>query len=35
LFARLQHHEFPGGAALRTPALVLAMMWYRLRDLVG
>ena len=35
VFARLQHHEFPGGSALRTPALVLAMMWYRLRDLLG
>jgi len=35
LFARLQHREFPGGAALRTPALVLAMSWYRLRDLLG
>jgi gamma-glutamylputrescine oxidase len=35
LFARLHHRDFPGGAALRTPALVLAMLWYRLRDLVG
>lgn len=35
LFARLKHREFPGGAALRTPALVLAMLWYRLRDVVG
>jgi gamma-glutamylputrescine oxidase len=35
LFARLQHHDFPGGPALRTPALVLAMAWYRLRDLLG
>jgi gamma-glutamylputrescine oxidase len=34
LFTRLQHREFPGGAALRTPALVLAMLWYRLRDLI-
>jgi len=34
LFTRLQHREFPGGAALRTPALVLAMLWYRLRDLL-
>jgi gamma-glutamylputrescine oxidase len=33
LFARLKHHAFPGGALLRTPALVLAMAWYRLRDL--
>jgi gamma-glutamylputrescine oxidase len=35
LFARLQHREFPGGAALRTPALVLAMSWFRLRDILG
>jgi len=35
LFARLQHHDFPGGKALRTPALVLAMAWFRLRDLLG
>jgi len=35
VFARLRHHEFPGGRALRTPALVLAMTWFRLRDLLG
>jgi gamma-glutamylputrescine oxidase len=35
LFARLRHRRFPGGRALRTPALVLAMAWYRLRDLLG
>ncbi|MEJ7137330.1 NAD(P)/FAD-dependent oxidoreductase [Amphibiibacter pelophylacis] len=34
VFARLQHHRFPGGAALRTPSLVLGMAWHRLRDLV-
>jgi gamma-glutamylputrescine oxidase len=34
-FARLRHRAFPGGAALRTPALVLGMAWYRLRDLLG
>lgn len=34
LFTRLKHRDFPGGAMLRTPALVLAMMWYRLRDLL-
>ena len=33
-FARLRHHVFPGGRALRTPALVLAMSWFRLRDLL-
>ncbi|HKU15440.1 MAG TPA: FAD-binding oxidoreductase [Steroidobacteraceae bacterium] len=34
VFTKLQHRNFPGGAALRTPALVLAMLWYRLRDLL-
>jgi gamma-glutamylputrescine oxidase len=33
-FARLRHHMFPGGRALRTPALVLAMAWFRLHDLL-
>lgn len=32
LFARIPHHPFPGGRLFRTPALVLAMAWYRLRD---
>ncbi|MFN7888213.1 MAG: FAD-dependent oxidoreductase, partial [Betaproteobacteria bacterium] len=32
LFAQLKHRDFPGGRWLRTPALVLAMAWYRLRD---
>ena len=35
LFARLRHRAFPGGALLRTPALVLGMAWYRLRDMLG
>ena len=34
VFARIPHHDFPGGQALRRPALVLAMLWYRLRDLL-
>lgn len=34
LFTRIKHRHFPGGAALRTPALMLAMLWYRLRDLL-
>ena len=34
LFGRLRHHAFPGGRWLRTPALVLAMLWFRLRDLL-
>lgn len=32
LFTKIRHHDFPGGRALRTPALVLAMLWFRLRD---
>jgi Glycine/D-amino acid oxidases (deaminating) len=32
LFARIRHHPFPGGRALRTPLLVAAMAWYKLRD---
>ena len=31
-FARLKHRAFPGGRLLRTPALVLGMAWYRLKD---
>ncbi len=34
LFARLRHRDFPGGAALRTPTLALAMAFQRLRDLL-
>ncbi|HEY0682959.1 MAG TPA: FAD-binding oxidoreductase [Steroidobacter sp.] len=34
LFTRLTHRNFPGGQLLRTPALVLAMLWYRARDLL-
>jgi gamma-glutamylputrescine oxidase len=34
LFARLKHRDFPGGPLLRTPALVLGMAWYRLKDLM-
>jgi gamma-glutamylputrescine oxidase len=34
VFAQLKHRDFFGGAALRTPALTLAMLWYRLRDLL-
>jgi gamma-glutamylputrescine oxidase len=28
-------HPFPGGAAMRTPLLTLAMSWYSLRDKLG
>ncbi len=34
LFTRLPHTTFPGGRLLRTPTLALAMLWYRLRDLL-
>jgi gamma-glutamylputrescine oxidase len=34
VFARIPHANFPGGRALRRPALVLAMLYYRLRDLL-
>ncbi len=34
IFGRIRHRDFPGGNALRRPALVLAMLWYRLRDLL-
>ncbi|MEW9900214.1 FAD-binding oxidoreductase [Chitinivorax sp. PXF-14] len=34
LFARLPHRPFPGGPWLRTPALALGMLYYRLRDLL-
>lgn len=34
VFTRLQHRNFPGGRWLRTPSLVLGMLWYRLRDLM-
>ncbi|MEL1265293.1 FAD-binding oxidoreductase [Pseudoxanthomonas putridarboris] len=32
LFAKIPHRPFPGGRALRTPLLVAAMAWYKLRD---
>ena len=35
VFARLRHRPFPGGPWLRTPALVLGMAWYRLRDMLA
>ena len=34
VFARIPHRDFPGGALLRRPSLVAAMMYYRLRDLI-
>ena len=34
VFARIPHRAFPGGVALRRPALVLAMLYFRLKDLL-
>ncbi|WP_129775560.1 NAD(P)/FAD-dependent oxidoreductase [Peristeroidobacter soli] len=34
LYTQLKHRNFPGGELLRMPALVLAMLWYRARDLL-
>jgi gamma-glutamylputrescine oxidase len=34
VFAKIPHHNFPGGSLLRRPALVLAMLYYRLKDLL-
>ncbi|MEO6079408.1 MAG: FAD-binding oxidoreductase [Steroidobacteraceae bacterium] len=34
VFARIPHREFPGGVLLRRSALVLAMLYYRMRDLL-
>ncbi|KFN51529.1 NAD(P)/FAD-dependent oxidoreductase [Arenimonas composti] len=31
-FAKIPHADFPGGRALRTPLLVAAMAWFKLRD---
>jgi gamma-glutamylputrescine oxidase len=34
MFGRIKHVNFPGGPLLRRPALVLAMLWFRLLDLL-
>jgi gamma-glutamylputrescine oxidase len=34
VFAKLQHRQFPGGALLRTPSLVLGMAYHQLKDLL-
>jgi gamma-glutamylputrescine oxidase len=34
VMARLRHHDFPGGTHFRRPTLVMAMTWFRLRDLM-
>jgi hypothetical protein len=30
----IDHYNFPGGTLLRRPTLMLAMLYYRLRDLL-
>jgi gamma-glutamylputrescine oxidase len=34
VFARIPHRDFPGGPLLRRPSLMLAMLYYRLRDVL-
>ena len=34
VYARLKHHDFPGGKLFRRPSLVMAMTWFRLKDLM-
>ena len=34
-FARLLHHPFPGGRALRVPLTAVGALWYQMRDQLG
>jgi gamma-glutamylputrescine oxidase len=34
LYAKIPHARFPGGTYFRRPALVLAMLWFRILDLL-
>ena len=34
VFARIPHRDFPGGRLFRRPSLMLAMLYYRMRDLL-
>ena len=34
VFGRIPHRNFPGGPLLRRPSLIMAMLYYRLRDLL-
>ena len=34
MYARIKHANFPGGPLFRRPVLVLAMLWFRLLDLL-
>ena len=35
IFSQIKHYDFPGGKLLRTPALVLGMAWYQLKEKLG
>ena len=35
IFGRVKHNQFVGGKLMRTPILALAMLYYRMRDLIG
>ena len=35
VFGRIRHANFPGGERIRMPLLVLGMLYYRMRDLLG
>jgi gamma-glutamylputrescine oxidase len=34
VFARIPHRDFPGGRLFRRPSLMLAMLYYRMRDIM-
>ena len=34
VFAQLKHSQFPGGALLRTPSLILGTLYHRLKDML-
>jgi gamma-glutamylputrescine oxidase len=34
VFTRIPHRRFPGGRLFRTPLLLLATSWFRLRDML-
>jgi gamma-glutamylputrescine oxidase len=34
IFSKIKHRKFPGGALMRTPALVLGMLYFQLRDMM-
>lgn len=35
VFEKIRHNPFPGGDSLKRPLFLLAMTWYRLRDMLG